>query len=70
VLERSNRAIAAGPASTGRPGSIHWTASLAWSRPTPSAGRSANCHGVIVARVGMNRSMKRTHDEQNAQSPS
>jgi hypothetical protein len=37
---------------------------------SPRALKSANCHGIVEARVGIRRSTKRAHDEQKAQSPS
>ncbi len=65
--------MAAVPAArTGRPdpGSIHWTDASASACVTPSASRSASCHGVTAADVGMCRPMNPADEVQNAQSPS
>ncbi len=69
----SRPAMAAVPAARSCwPGraSIHCTDASASACLTPNASRSANCHGVTVAGVGMCRSMNRAHDVQKAQSPS
>jgi len=49
---------------------IHCTDASASACLTPNASRSANCHGVTVADVGICRSMNRAHEVQKAQSPS
>jgi hypothetical protein len=70
-LERSSAAIASGPAAVAPvPGCTHCTASAHCAVVSPSASRSANCHGTIRAGVGTRRSANCAHEVQKAQSPS